>query len=152
MQNIRELYHSPNGDRWHLARDPDTGRVFVKHQANLRSGGHMAEIEIGVFLKATVRSIKSYCGSSVHCWKERRPGEKRFNRRGGGDSDRQLLRTADYSRRQGRIQREWVRVFPLASGNPSPRARPRSGSGRDDGVRQEKTALIRRWLLVRGTS
>src|SRR5271163_1606002 len=60
-------------------------------------------------IKATVRSIKSYCGSSVHCWKERRPGEKRFNRRGGGgDSDRQLLRTADYSRRQGRIQREWV--------------------------------------------
>ena len=50
MQNIRELYHSPNGDRWHLARDPDTGRVFVKHQANLPSGGHMAEIEIGVFL------------------------------------------------------------------------------------------------------
>jgi hypothetical protein len=50
VQNIRELYHSPNGDRWHLARDPDTGHVFVKHQANLPSGGHMAEIEIGVFL------------------------------------------------------------------------------------------------------
>lgn len=50
MRNIRELYHSPNGDRWHLARDPDTGHVFVKHQANLSSGGHMAEIEIGVFL------------------------------------------------------------------------------------------------------
>jgi hypothetical protein len=50
MQNIRELYHSPNRDRWHLARDPDTGHVFVKHQANLPLGGHMAEIEIGVFL------------------------------------------------------------------------------------------------------
>ena len=29
--DIRELYHSPNGDRWYLARDPDAGRVFVKH-------------------------------------------------------------------------------------------------------------------------
>jgi hypothetical protein len=48
--NIRELYHSPNGDRWYLARDPDAGRVFVKHQANMASGGHIAEIEIGAFL------------------------------------------------------------------------------------------------------
>jgi hypothetical protein len=32
------------------SHDPDTGHVFVKHQANLPSGGHVAEIEIGVFL------------------------------------------------------------------------------------------------------
>ena len=50
MLNIRELYHSSNGDRWYLARDPDAGRVFVKHQANPPSGGHIAEIEIGAFL------------------------------------------------------------------------------------------------------
>jgi hypothetical protein len=50
MLNIRELYHSPNGDRWYLARDPDIGRVFVKHEANRPSGGHIAEIEIGAFL------------------------------------------------------------------------------------------------------
>jgi hypothetical protein len=50
MLNIRELYHSPNGDRWYLACDPDTGRVFVKHEANRPSGGHIAEIEIGAFL------------------------------------------------------------------------------------------------------
>jgi hypothetical protein len=37
----RELYHSSNGDRWHLARDPDTGRVFIRHQANVPSGGHV---------------------------------------------------------------------------------------------------------------
>ena len=48
--NLRELYHSPNGDRWYLALDPDAGRVFVKHQANMPSGGHIAEIEIGAFL------------------------------------------------------------------------------------------------------
>jgi hypothetical protein len=46
----RELYNSPNGDRWYLARDPNTGRVFVRHQANLASGGHVADIEIGAFL------------------------------------------------------------------------------------------------------
>jgi len=46
----KELYHSSNGDRWYLARNPDTGQVFVKHQANLPSGGHVADIEVGVFL------------------------------------------------------------------------------------------------------
>jgi hypothetical protein len=48
---IRELYHSANGDRWCLARDPASGRVFIKHEANPASGGYMADIEIGVFLK-----------------------------------------------------------------------------------------------------
>ena len=48
----RELYRSANGDRWHLARDPDSGRVFVKHEANLPSGGRVSEIEIGMFLAA----------------------------------------------------------------------------------------------------
>ena len=46
----REPYHSSNGDRWHLARDLDTGRVFIRHQANVPSGGHAADIEIGPFL------------------------------------------------------------------------------------------------------
>jgi hypothetical protein len=26
----REIYRSSNGDRWLLARDPETGRVFVR--------------------------------------------------------------------------------------------------------------------------
>jgi hypothetical protein len=46
----KELYHSSNGDRWYLARDPDTGGVFVRHQANPASGGHLADIEVGLFL------------------------------------------------------------------------------------------------------
>jgi hypothetical protein len=50
LQSARKLYASPNGDQWHLVRDLDSGRVFVKHQANLASGGHVAEIEIGAFL------------------------------------------------------------------------------------------------------
>ncbi len=47
----REIYRSANGDRWLLARDPDTGRVFVRHEPNLPSGGQGADIEIGAFLE-----------------------------------------------------------------------------------------------------
>ena len=39
-------------DRWLLVRDPDTGRVFVRHEPNLPSGGQVADIEIGAFLIA----------------------------------------------------------------------------------------------------
>jgi hypothetical protein len=41
-----------NGDRWLLARDPSAGRVFVRHEPNLPSGGQVADIEIGAFLIA----------------------------------------------------------------------------------------------------
>jgi hypothetical protein len=46
----RTLYQSSNGDRWRLARDTHTGRVFIQHEANLPSGGRVSEIEIGTFL------------------------------------------------------------------------------------------------------
>ena len=46
----REIYSSPNGDRWLLVRDPDAGRVFIRHEPNLASGGQIADIEIGPFL------------------------------------------------------------------------------------------------------
>lgn len=46
----RTLYQSSNGDRWRLARDTHTGRVFIQHEANLSSGGRVSEIEIGAFL------------------------------------------------------------------------------------------------------
>ena len=49
----REIYHSANGDRWLLARNPDTGRVFVRHEPNLPSGGQVVDIEVGAFLIAT---------------------------------------------------------------------------------------------------
>ena len=48
----QEIYRSANGDRWLLAHDPDTGRVFVRHEPNLPSGGQVADIEIGAFLIA----------------------------------------------------------------------------------------------------
>jgi hypothetical protein len=46
---MRELYSSPNGDRWHLCKDA-SGRVFVLHQANIPSGGQTSQIELGHFL------------------------------------------------------------------------------------------------------
>jgi hypothetical protein len=48
----RSIYVSPNGDRWLLAVDPDSARVFVRHEPNLPSGGQVADIEIGAFLIA----------------------------------------------------------------------------------------------------
>jgi hypothetical protein len=48
----REIYHSANGDRWLLALDSDTDRVFVRHEPNLPSGGQVADSEIGAFLIA----------------------------------------------------------------------------------------------------
>ncbi|MCB4823597.1 hypothetical protein [Roseicella aerolata] len=50
MRQVRELYASSNGDRWFLARDPGSGRVFVRHEPNAASGGRKAEFEIGEFL------------------------------------------------------------------------------------------------------
>jgi hypothetical protein len=50
--STREFYLSANGDRWLLARDPATGRVFIRHEPNLPSGGQVADIEIGAFLIA----------------------------------------------------------------------------------------------------
>jgi hypothetical protein len=46
----RELYSSPNGDIWLLAREPESGRVFVRHIPNEPSGGTTTDIEIGAFL------------------------------------------------------------------------------------------------------
>ena len=49
MKKARKLYSSPNGDRWYLIRD-ESGDVFIRHEANVASGGHVAHIPIGDFL------------------------------------------------------------------------------------------------------
>ena len=51
----RELYTSPNGDRWYLARQSETGRLFVRHKANVPSGGQVTDIDIGAFLSGGPR-------------------------------------------------------------------------------------------------
>jgi len=48
----RQLYRSSNGDRWHLARDGETGRVFVRHEPNQPSGGQASDIGLADFLAA----------------------------------------------------------------------------------------------------
>jgi hypothetical protein len=45
----RELYSSPNGDRWYLCKDR-SDRVFVLHQANIPSGGQISQVELHDFL------------------------------------------------------------------------------------------------------
>ena len=47
---MRELYSSSNGDRWYLARDVDSGQIFIRHEPNVPSGGQGADIEVGAFL------------------------------------------------------------------------------------------------------
>ena len=54
-EQTRELYRSPNGDRWLLAREPASGRAFIRHEANLSSGGHVSNVEIGAFLRDNAR-------------------------------------------------------------------------------------------------
>ena len=48
----RELYASPNGDRWELLRDPSDGHSFVRHTGNPASGGHVTDIGLAAFLAA----------------------------------------------------------------------------------------------------
>ena len=51
MKRARELYQSANGDRWFLIREP-SGELFIRHEGNASSGGHVEHIEIGIFLNA----------------------------------------------------------------------------------------------------
>ena len=46
----RELYRSSSGDRWQLAREDRSGRVFIIHEPNIPSGGRTSHIVIGPFL------------------------------------------------------------------------------------------------------
>ena len=50
MSNRRELYRSPNGDTWFLARDPSNGHAMVVHEANRPSGGKVSFVEVVEFL------------------------------------------------------------------------------------------------------
>jgi hypothetical protein len=52
----REIYSSSNADRWFLAYDSDSGRVFIRHEANAPSGGHVTDSDIGAFLSRGSRN------------------------------------------------------------------------------------------------
>ena len=51
MSERRELYRSPNGDAWFIAREPASGHAFIIHQPNAPSGGRLSHIELGEFLR-----------------------------------------------------------------------------------------------------
>jgi len=55
----RELYASPNGDRWALARNRD-GELLVCHQPNPASGGVVSEIPVDVFLSHGGQGLMKY--------------------------------------------------------------------------------------------
>ncbi|MBR0695567.1 hypothetical protein [Bradyrhizobium lablabi] len=55
MSERRELYRSPNGDAWFLAREPASGKAFVIHEPNAPSGGRPSQIELGEFLRGDVK-------------------------------------------------------------------------------------------------
>jgi hypothetical protein len=46
----RDLYRSPNGDRWSLIREADSHDVMVRHQPNAASGGEAIDMDVGEFL------------------------------------------------------------------------------------------------------
>ncbi len=51
MKKARKLYESSSGDRWYLIRDP-SGAVFIRHEANVASGGNVDHEEVAAFLVA----------------------------------------------------------------------------------------------------
>jgi len=55
---MREFYASSNGDRWLLAHDGVTGRVFVRHMPNIPSGGTPKDIHLGAFLSGSAGSAE----------------------------------------------------------------------------------------------
>ena len=49
-QLSEDLYTSPNVDRWRLIRDAASGRMFVRHEPNLASGGQPSDTNVEEFL------------------------------------------------------------------------------------------------------
>ena len=80
--DARQLYRSPNGDAWFLARDPATGSAIVRHEANAPSGGQVTDIDLGAFLSGP--------GSPEHEALLRLIGASILNPRGAGADDEPL--------------------------------------------------------------
>jgi hypothetical protein len=49
MKKARKFYESSSGDRWYLIRDP-SGGLFIHHEANVASGGHVEHEDLAAFL------------------------------------------------------------------------------------------------------
>ena len=51
MKKARELHHRLNRDRLFLIREL-SGSVFIRHEANASSGGHIEHLELAAFLNS----------------------------------------------------------------------------------------------------
>jgi hypothetical protein len=51
MKKARKLHESSTGNRWYLIREP-SGDVFIRHEANVASGGHVAHLTTEFFLSS----------------------------------------------------------------------------------------------------
>jgi hypothetical protein len=49
MKKARKFYESSSGNRWYLIRDP-SGVLFIHHEANVASGGHVEHEDLAAFL------------------------------------------------------------------------------------------------------
>lgn len=73
MKKARQIYSSPNGDRWYLISDP-SGTVFIRHEANAEAGGHVTHTDVATFLsygqgpeqQALVRLIATLADNHPH--------------------------------------------------------------------------------------
>lgn len=45
-----DIFRSLNGDRWRLMRDSASGRSFVRHEPNRRSGGKVTDMDTEEFI------------------------------------------------------------------------------------------------------
>lgn len=60
----RELYVSPNGDRWDVCRDAEN-KLQVVHRANDASGGNVSVMDVGTFL-STRRNLGPEHQALIH--------------------------------------------------------------------------------------
>src|SRR5262249_40829459 len=79
----REIYRSPNGDRWSLAVDTETGRVFVRYEPTCPQAVKWPISRSEPFLSppATDQRSRNFCGWLQRWSRVRRPqgpkGDKR---------------------------------------------------------------------------
>jgi hypothetical protein len=80
MTERHELYCSPNGDSWFLAREPENGHAFIIHQPNAPSGGRTSHIELGEFLRRVQgpeqRALLRLIGSFASDKEDKLPAEQ----------------------------------------------------------------------------
>ena len=58
VSSVRELYTSPNGDRWEAGRD-ELGRLVIIHTPNVASGGKPKLMDVGPSCQQTIMVLNT---------------------------------------------------------------------------------------------